>query len=163
VRRVVASRIALLAGVALAAAGVAGAARHATAPAETDAYADARLGSLRVGSGVRMTARAADLRGMWIDESVACDANRRLRVAVLVDWSRATAHRRVTRSGTFLAPNCGEGGPNVGFTVTARVARLACPDGRWRPGRYSLTTATTEPTKALRATASLVVTSSRPC
>ncbi|MGE5690193.1 MAG: hypothetical protein ACM33B_06520 [Pseudomonadota bacterium] len=162
-RRVVVSRIALLAAVALAAAGVAGAALHASAPAETDAYGDARLGSLRVGSGVRMTARDADLRGMWIDESVACDTNRRLRVAVLIDWSRGVAHRRVTRSGAFLAPNCGEGGPNVGFTLTARAARLACADGRWRPGRYSLMTTTTEPTKALRAAASLVLTATRPC
>lgn len=159
---VVALRLGLLGVVALVAAGAAGGARLAASPDEPAAYGEARLGPLRVVSGVRVTARTVDLRGMW-QQTGSCAANRRLRVAGLVEFARGAAHRRVTRTGTFVAPNCSEGGPNVGFTLSARAARLACPDGRWRPGRYSFSTTTTEPTKALRAVASLVWTSTRAC
>lgn len=161
--RVVAQRLALLAAVGLVAAGVAGGAHRATPAAETAAYGEARLGPLRVVSGARVTARAVDLRGTWLDATVGCGTSRRLRIAAVADYAGAAAPRRVRRAGSFSAPNCGEGGPSVGFTLTARAVGLACADGRWRPGRYSFTTTTTETTKALRAVASLVWASSRAC
>lgn len=158
-RKVAAGMLALFAGLGAAAA----LAREQSADPGTASYAEARLGSLRVVAGVRVTAREADLRGTWLDAAVACTASRRLRVSVLVDAAWEGRSRRVTRSGSFLAPNCGEGGPSVGFTLTARQAGLACPDGRWRPGRYSSTARTREPTRALQATASLVWTTTRRC
>ena len=130
---------------------------------ETAAYGEARLGSLRVLGGVRVTSREADLRGGWLDAAVPCTTQRRLRLSVVVDGPAGTAHRRVTRTGTFLAPNCGESGPSVGFTLAARRLGLACADGSWKPGRYSFLTTTTEPTRRLQASASLVRTVSDRC
>ncbi|HSC91971.1 MAG TPA: hypothetical protein VLB86_10000 [Gaiellaceae bacterium] len=159
-RRVLASALALTVGLG------AVAALAASKPADdgTAAYAEARLRSLRVLAGARVTEREADLRGAWLDGAVACTVDRRLGVSVLVDAAATGGkHHRVRRGGSFLAPNCAEGGPNVGFTLTARRIGLACPDGRWRPGRYSFTTTTREPTRALRATASLVWTTARRC
>ena len=40
---------------------------------------------------------------------------------------------------------------------------LACADGSWKPGRYSFLTTTTEPTRRLQASASLVRTVSDRC
>lgn len=130
---------------------------------ETAAYGEARLGSLRVLGGVRVTSREADLRGGWLDAAVPCTAQRRLRLSVVVDGPGGAARRRVTRTGTFLAPNCGESGPSVGFTLAARRLGLACADGSWKPGRYSFLTTTTEPTRRLQASASLVRTVSDRC
>jgi hypothetical protein len=130
---------------------------------ETAAYGEARLGSLRVLAGVRVTSGEADLRGGWLDAAAPCTAQRRLRLSVLVDGPAGAARRRVTRAGTFLAPNCGEGGPSVGFTLAARRIGLACPGGRWKPGRYSFLTTTTEPMRGLRASASLVRTVTARC
>jgi hypothetical protein len=132
-------------------------------PPDTAAYGEARLGSLRVLAGVRVTTREVDLRGGWLDAGVPCTTQRRLRQSVVVEGPPATAHRRVTRTGTFLAPNCGEGGPSVGYTLTARRLGLACADGRWKPGRYSFLTTTSEPTRRLQASASLVRTASGRC
>jgi hypothetical protein len=56
------------------------------------------------------------MRGVWNDEHVRCSARRRLAVTMLVDHGG----RRVSRSGRFLDGNRSEGGPNVGFTLSAR-------------------------------------------
>jgi hypothetical protein len=155
--------VALVAAVALVGAGLAGGARRAAPVPDTAAYGEARLGSLRVVSGVRVTPTGVDLRGTWLDATAGCRTNRRLRIAAVVDYAGGAAPRRVGRGGSFSAPNGGEGGPSVGFTLTARAAGLACADGRWRPGRYSFATTTTEPTRALRAVASVVWVASRAC
>jgi len=55
----------------------------------------------------------------------------------------------------FVDMNCAEGGPNVGFTITARSLGLACRDGSWKPARYDFVASTTEPTRSLRALADL--------
>ena len=50
--------------------------------------------------------------------------------------------RRVRRSRTGLVDNCAEGGPNFGYDLTPKTYGMACANGRWRPGRYSMTTRT---------------------
>jgi hypothetical protein len=128
----------------------------AAAVDEPSASATATSGSLEVISGVLVLPRAVELKGVWIDESVACTTNRTLRVAVEVSYvPPAGRPRRISRSRTGMVMNCAEGGPNFGFQLTARGLRLACPGGRWRPGRYDFVTRTTETGSGLRATASL--------
>src|SRR5262249_10255247 len=86
---------------------------------------------------------------------------RLLSVQILID--HMPSGRRVARSGRFKDANCAEGGPNVGFTITARQAGLACPNGAWKPGRYDFVTTTIEPTRKLLATARALWTNGRPC
>jgi hypothetical protein len=119
------------------------------------AAGSARLGTLTVTSGILVSATSADLRGVWQDTRVRCTVSRRLTVQVDVFYrSGATSsHRR--RMGTFSDANCAEGGPNVGFTLAARSLGYACPNGRWKPGLIDFVVRTTEPTRRLRATASL--------
>jgi hypothetical protein len=120
------------------------------------AYGTARLGTLTVTSGILVTAKSADLRGVWQDTAAKCTVSRRLTVRVDVyyrPFGKPGSHRR--RTGTFLDANCAEGGPNVGFTLTAGQLGSTCADGRWKPGRIDFVVATTAPTRGLRATASL--------
>jgi hypothetical protein len=143
----------LTATIALAAsAGLAGAQN------EPSSYATAQIGTLKVVSGVVLAPKAADMRGVWLDDKVSCSVNRKLTVRaqiVVSPLSGAGPSHRVSRSGTFLDVNCAEGGPNVGFTISAKAAKSACPSGTWKPGQYSFTTTTTEPTRKLKALASL--------
>jgi hypothetical protein len=145
---------------ALAAAGLALAA-SASAAGEPTAYAHAQLGSLSVVSGVLVSRSAADMRGVWNDEHVSCKTTRYLTVKILIDYS--PTGKRFARTGRFKDVNCAEGGPNVGFTITARQAGFTCPSGAWKPGRYDFVTTTTEPTRKLLATASLLWTNLKPC
>jgi len=141
------------------AAGVAALVTAAGASAAADwppsASGSARLGTLSVTSGIVLSPTNADLRGVWQDTSVRCTVSRRLKVQVDIFYRRgvASSHRR--RVGTFLDANCAEGGPNVGFTLTARSLGYACPNGRWKLGELDFVVRTTEPTRGLRATASL--------
>jgi hypothetical protein len=133
---------------------VAGAASAASEP--PTAYGDAYLGSLHVTSGILVSATAADMRGVWLDAKVGCFVTRKLKVKAQVYLTPfgKTGTRRL-RVGTFADANCAEGGPNVGFTLSARKLGYACANGYWRPGRFSFVVQTTEPTRGLRATASL--------
>lgn len=116
----------------------------------------ARLGSLTVTSAAYVSATSVELTGVWNDPKVSCLANRRLRVRAVVDYIPASGKpRRVERNGVFKSANCAEGGPNVGFTLTARKLSLACPNGTWKPARYNFLTQTTEPRRGLEATASM--------
>jgi hypothetical protein len=54
-----------------------------------------------------------------------------------------------------VVANCAEGGPNMGFTFSARRLGMACPSGAWKPGRYSLATTTKHLASGLEAIASL--------
>jgi hypothetical protein len=146
---------------ALAAAGLGLAAATASAAGEPTAYGHAQLGSLSVVSGVLVTRMAADMRGVWNDEHVSCKTTRLLAVKILID--HVPSGKRIARSGRFKDANCAEGGPNVGFTITARKAGLACPNGAWKPGRYDFVTTTLEPTRKLLATASVLWTNVKPC
>ncbi len=124
----------LVAAVAAVWPALAGASNH-----EPFGFGEASRGSLRVISGIFVTASHADLRGVWLDESQPCTQFRALRVSVLIDYSRrqSARPRTVTRRRTGAVQNCAEGGPNFGFTLGARRHNLACPNGRWRPGFYT--------------------------
>jgi len=128
------------------------------------AAGDAKLGTLHVTSGILVFPTSADLRGGWQDSRVACSATRRLTVRVDVyfrPFGKAGSHRR--RTGTFRIANCAEGGPNVGFALTARQVGYGCSNGRWKPGRLDFVVHTSEPTRGLIATASLSWANTAPC
>jgi len=127
----------------------------AAAGGEPTTFGTARLGTLTVTASVLVSPKAADMRGVWNDTKAPCTESRRLRVRVLVDRVAAGKTTRVRRAGTFRDANCAEGGPNVGFTLTARAAGMACPNGRWKPGLYHFLTRAREPKRGLEASASL--------
>jgi hypothetical protein len=135
----------------------------AVGSAEPTALGTARLGTLTVTASVVVSPKTVDMRGVWNDTKVPCTVSRRLRVRVLVDRVASGKTKRVVRSGTFRDPNCAEGGPNVGFTISARAAGLACPNGRWKPGLYHFLTRVKEPKRRLDASASLDWTNTRRC
>jgi hypothetical protein len=135
----------------------------AAAAGEPASFGTARLGTLTVTASVFVAPKAADMRGVWNDTKVPCTVSRRLRVRVLVDRVAGGKTTRVRRSGTFRDPNCAEGGPNVGFTLSARAAGMACPNGRWKPGLYHFLTRAKEPKRGLEASASLDWTNTRRC
>ena len=136
--------------------GLAAAGGAAAAGEPPTAYGDAYLGSLHVTSGILVSPTAVDMRGVWLDTKVGCSVTRRLTVKAQVYLTPfGTTGTRRARVGIFADANCAEGGPNVGFTVSARKLGYACPNGRWKPGRLNFVVATTEPTRRLRATASL--------
>jgi hypothetical protein len=135
------------------------------AAAETSAYGDARSGSLHLTSGVIVLPRSADMRGVWVDESVPCAANRRLKVRVDIFFTApgSGAGRHLTRFKTGKVGNCAEGGPNFGFSLRADGNGFACPGGTWKRGRYSFVVRTTYLATGLRATASLNFEQPDPC
>jgi len=157
VRRAAAPGAALVAALLAAVSAVtASLAAAGSVPEPPTASADARLGTLHVTSGIVVSPSAVDLRGVWQDRSLPCSVSRRLTVKAQIYFTPAGRPGSMrTRIGRFRTPNCAEGGPNVGFTLTARQVGYACPNGRWRPGRLSFVVFTTEPTRGLRATASL--------
>ncbi|HZR92515.1 MAG TPA: hypothetical protein VFA44_08935 [Gaiellaceae bacterium] len=131
-------------------------AARAGAAGEPSVFAAATLGSLTVTSGVLVSPASVDMRGVWTDTKRACSATRRLTVKALVDYvDRAGRTHRLTLTNRFADANCAEGGPNVGFTLSARQVALACPSGAWKPGRYDFVTTTTEPVTKLKAIASV--------
>jgi len=144
-------KTALLLGVAAAAGG------------EPSSFGTARLGTLTVTASILVSPKAADMRGVWNDTKAPCTESRRLRVRVLVDRVAAGKTTRVRRAGAFRDANCAEGGPNVGFTLSARAAGMACPNGRWKPGLYHFLTRAKEPKRGLEASASLDWTNTRRC
>jgi len=120
------------------------------------AYAEAQSGSLQVTSGIVLSAKAVDMRGVWQDSKLPCSAQRTLKVRAEVHFTPpGGTPRRVILSRSFKDGNCAEGGPNVGFTPSAHLLVMACPNGTWRPGDYSFVTGTTGPSRKLKARASL--------
>jgi len=146
----------------LALAGIAAATAAAAGPEKT-AFGIAQSGDLRVVSSAIMLPRAADLRGGWLNEAIACTETRTLRVTAEIFWSRGSSTRHVTRTRTVTVDNCAEGGPNVGFTLDAKANGLGCPNGRWKPGDYSFHTKTVELASGLKATAVLILTRTARC
>ncbi len=135
----------------------------AQASAEPFAFGEARKGNLRVVSGAFVTSRAADLRGVWFNPSRPCNVSRVLRVNALIDYSRGSTTKRVTRRKSGAVQNCAEGGPNFGFTVRAARVGLACPSGRWKPGFYTFVVRTTHRATGLQAMVSLAWHNQRRC
>lgn len=115
----------------------------ALASAEPATLAIARNGSLDVISSIFVTSKAVTQLGGWTDESKPCTAFRALRVTTEIFRTRPNGtgqHRIKTIRRAMM--NCAEGGPNLGFDRTAASVGLACPDARWKPGRYDFTTRT---------------------
>ena len=123
----------------------------------------AERGSLKVVSRALLDPKGGELKGVWLDSRRSCVARRTLRVSYLVDLVRGagTTRRRGSRSG--LVQNCAEGGPNFGFDVTAQGLGMACPSGRWKPGRYVFVVRARDVASGLRATATLSYQETRRC
>jgi hypothetical protein len=121
------------------------------------AFGVADRGQLTVSSSVLVFHRGADMRGGWTDESIACMAWRSLDVRIEIDYVRpgGTTFGRFRERRIQAVQNCAEGGPNTGFSISARRAGMACPDGSWRPGRYDFTTWARHRATGVRAIASL--------
>lgn len=127
----------------IALAALVGATVPALASAEPGTFATARKGTLDVTSSIFVTSKAVDQRGGWNDESTLCTAFRALRVTTEIFRTRPDGtgqHRIKVRQSPVM--NCAEGGPNLGFSRKAASVGLACPDGRWKPGRYDFVTRT---------------------
>jgi hypothetical protein len=123
----------------------------------------AEKGSLKVVSRALLAPRNAELMGVWLNERRPCAEQRRLRVSFLVDLVRGGTTTRRSGARTGLVANCAEGGPNFGFIKTAATLGMACPSGRWKPGRYDFVVRTFDPVSQLRAVASLTYQETRPC
>jgi hypothetical protein len=124
----------------------------------------AERGELKLVAGVLLSERGGELKGVWIDPSQSCRARRPLRVEIHIDLvSPSGATTRVERSRRGLVDNCAEGGPNFGFDLAPRALKLGCAGGRWRPGRYALTTRVTDVRSGLVAQASLYHQVTRRC
>jgi hypothetical protein len=143
---------------------VLGLAASATAADQPAAYGMAQRGSLKVVSAVRIEPTGGEMKGIWLDGQKGCLDRRTLRVAISIDLvSPAGKTTRVKRSRTGFVDNCAEGGPNFGFDLAPRALGMGCANGRWRPGRYSLTTKTTHVASGLIAQASLYYQVTRRC
>ena len=128
----------------------------APALAEPEVFASAVNGDLMVSSSILVSARNTDMRGGWLNDTLGCSEVRRLKVAIIVERVPGSGGARVVRkSKSRLVTNCAEGGPNMGYTLSATALGMACPDGKWKPGRYSLATTTTHLATGLKAIASL--------
>ena len=116
----------------------------------------AQRGSLKVVSGVLLNPKGGEMKGVWLDAKEGCLVRRALRVEMNIDLvSAAGKTTRIKRSRTATVDNCAEGGPNFGYDLVPRALGMGCADGRWRPGRYSMTTKTTDIRSGLIAQASL--------
>ena len=120
-----------------------GATVPALASAEPSTFATARKGTLDVTSSIFVTSKAVSQYGGWTDDSKSCTAFRALRVTTEIFRTRpdGTGQHRIKTVRRAMM-NCAEGGPNLGFDRTAASVGLACPDGRWKPGRYDFVTRT---------------------
>ena len=124
----------------------------------------AQRGSLKVVSRVLLSPTGGEMKGVWLDGKNTCLTRRTLRVSIQIDLVTAPGRTtRIKRSRQGLVDNCAEGGPNFGFDLAPRNYRMACPNGRWKPGRYSLTTKTTHVRSGLVAQASLYHQVTRRC
>lgn len=148
----------LLALIALALAAPAGAAD----PPGT--FGMAQRGSFKLVAGIILNDRGGEMKGVWIDAKQGCGARRTLQVSLAIDLvNDAGKTTRVKRTRRGAVDNCAEGGPNFGFDLAPRVLGLGCPGGRWKPGRYSMTTRVRDVRSGLLAQASLYHQVTRRC
>jgi len=128
----------------------------ALAADDPSAYAMAQRGSLKVVSNVLLSPRGGEMKGVWLDGKRGCLDTRPLRVSIQIDLvSAAGKTTRIKRSRRGNVDNCAEGGPNFGFDLTPKAYKMACGNGRWKPGRYALTTRTLDIRSGTLAQASL--------
>lgn len=136
----------------------------AAAADEPAAYGIAQKGTLKVVSVVRIEPTGGEMKGVWLDDKVNCRIRRTLRVSLQIDLvSPAGVTTRVRRAKSGLVDNCAEGGPNFGYDLAPKAYKLGCPNGRWKPGRYSMTTRTAHVASGLIAHASLYYQVTRRC
>jgi hypothetical protein len=136
----------------------------AAAADDPGTFGMAQRGSLKIVSGVLLNPSGGEMKGVWMDAKQACTARRLLRVSVQVDLVSAsgkTTRYKASRSGPV--DNCAEGGPNFGFDLAPRAYRMACANGRWKPGRYSMITKTLDVRSGISAQASLYHQVTRRC
>jgi hypothetical protein len=127
-------------------------------------YGLAERGKLKVVAGILLGDRGGEMKGVWLDASQSCAARRTLRVEIQIDLVNLNGTTtRVRRSRRGAVENCAEGGPNFGYDLSPRAWKLGCAGGRWRPGRYSMTTRVTELRTGLVAQASLYHQVTRRC
>ena len=128
------------------------------------AFGIAQNGSFKLVSNVLLTPTGGEMKGVWLDAKQKCNVRRTLRVSIQIDL--VSANGTTTRfKATRLGPvdNCAEGGPNFGFDLKPKAYAMACANGRWKPGRYALTTRTTDVRTGLMAQASLYHQVTRRC
>jgi hypothetical protein len=136
----------------------------AAAADEPGTFGMAQRGSLKIVSGVLLSPTGGEMKGVWLDAKQTCRVKRTLRVSIQIDLvSAAGKTTRIKRARNGLVDNCAEGGPNFGFDLAPRAYGMACANGRWRPGRYSMTTKTTDTRSGLIAQASLYHQVTRRC
>jgi hypothetical protein len=136
----------------------------ALAADEPGAYGMAQRGSFKLVAGVLLSPKGGERKGVWLDAKQGCLERRALRVAIsidLVDSRGRTSRVRRTRQG--LVTNCAEGGPNFGFDLVPHRLGLGCVSGRWKSGRYSMSTRVTDVQTQLLAQASLYRQVTRTC
>jgi hypothetical protein len=119
-------------------------------------YGVVTRGSYKLVSTVRLTPKGGEMKGVWMDPRQGCRVSHKLNVMIQIDLVRPNGQtRQVQKWKTGPVANCSEGGPNFGFDLDPRELELGCSDGRWVPGRYSMTTRTRDPRANLAASASL--------
>ena len=154
--------VSLIAVAALSAAAIAG-----SRPEDVDmptGYGIAQRGSLKVVSMVRVELKGGEMKGVWTDQKVGCLDRRRLTVTMQIDLVSSSGRTtRTKKERTAAVDNCAEGGPNFGFDLKPAAYGMGCRDGRWKPGRYSMTTKTQDPRSGLIAQASLYHQVTRVC
>jgi hypothetical protein len=131
-------------------------AKPALAADEPSAYGMAQRGSFKVVSNVILSPKGGEMKGVWLDGKIGCLDRRTLRVSIQIDLvSPAGTTTRIKRTRQGSVDNCAEGGPNFGFDLAPKAHKMACANGRWRPGRYSLITTTLDVRSGISARASL--------
>ncbi len=136
----------------------------ALAADDPSAYGMAQRGSLKVVSNVLLGPTGGEMKGVWLDGKRGCLDRRTLRVSIQIDLVSSTGKTtRIKRSRQGAVDNCAEGGPNFGYDLAPKAYKLACANGRWKPGRYSLTTRTLDLRSGISAQASLYHQVTRRC
>jgi hypothetical protein len=136
----------------------------AAAADEPSAYGMAQRGSFKVVSNVLLSPTGGEMKGVWLDGKRGCLDTRTLQVSIQIDLvSAAGRTTRIKRSRRGPVDNCSEGGPNFGFDLAPKAYKMACANGRWKPGRYALTTRTLDVRSGIVAQASLYHQITRRC
>lgn len=136
----------------------------ALAADDPSAYGMAQRGSFKVVSNVLLSPTGGEMKGVWLDGKRGCLDTRTLRVSIQIDLvSPAGKTTRIKRFRQAAVDNCSEGGPNFGFDLAPKAYKMGCANGRWRPGRYSLTTRTLDVRSGISAQASLYHQITRRC
>jgi len=124
----------------------------------------AQRGSFKLVAGVMLNERGGEMKAVWLDAKQGCLDRRTLRVAIHIDLVNPNGTTtRIKRSRRGLVDNCAEGGPNFGYDLAPRALGMGCAGGRWKPGRYAMTTIATDVRSGLLAQASLYHQVTRRC